>query len=137
MEKKVKNNKNKYTGKTGRRKRSVARVRLYEGAGDNVVNGKAFVQYFPGSVLKAKMQAPFILTKTLKKYHFSAKISGGGKVGQIDALVLGISRALAEIDEKLRVDLRKEGFLTRDSRIKERKKIGRKKARKSPQFSKR
>ncbi len=122
---------------TGRRKTSVARVRLVPGNGKITVNDKDLEEYFAYDTLKVLVKAPLDLTETMDKYDVVANVHGGGYTGQAGAVRHGISRALIEADEELRPVLKKEGFLTRDSRMKERKKYGRKKARKSPQFSKR
>lgn len=122
---------------TGRRKTSVARVRLLPGNGKITVNNKDMDDYFVYETLKVLVKAPLEVTETLDKYDVIADVKGGGYTGQAGALRHGISRALIESDSELRPILKKEGFLTRDPRMKERKKYGRKKARKSPQFSKR
>lgn len=122
---------------TGRRKTSVARVRLVPGNGKIVVNKRDFEDYFAYDTLKELAKAPLEVTDTLDKYDVIAIIQGGGFTGQAGALRHGIARALVESDEELKPILKKEGFLTRDSRMKERYKYGRKKARKAPQFSKR
>lgn len=122
---------------TGRRKTSVARVRLVPGNGKIVVNKRDFEDYFSYDTLKELAKAPLEVTDTLDKYDVIAIIEGGGFTGQAGALRHGIARALVESDEELKPILKKEGFLTRDSRMKERYKYGRKKARKAPQFSKR
>ena len=122
---------------TGRRKTSVSRVRLLPGNGKITVNNKDMDDYFVYETLKVLVKAPLEVTETLDKYDVIADVKGGGYTGQAGALRHGISRALIESDSELRPILKKEGFLTRDPRMKERKKYGRKKARKSPQFSKR
>ena len=123
---------------TGRRKSSVARVRLIAGKGDITVNGKPLDVYFGMELLKKEVRRPFALTDTEGKYDVIARVSGGGTTGQAGALRHGISRALCLIDEEAyRPILKDEGYLTRDPRMKERKKYGLKKARKASQFSKR
>lgn len=109
---------------TGRRKRSVARVRLFTGKGETVVNGKPIGEYF-GGIPSIKYLRPFEVTETVGKYYATVKIDGGGKFGQIGAFVHGIARALVEIDpEKYKKSLKDFGLLTRDSREKERRKFG-------------
>ncbi len=123
---------------TGRRKESVARVRLVPGKGKILVNGEEAESYFGGrEVFHQRLALPFKVTGTEGKYDTIAKIDGGGKSGQVGALVLGVSRALLEINEDFRKNLKDAGLLTRDPREKERRKYGLKKARKAPQWSKR
>ncbi|MBE3036713.1 MAG: 30S ribosomal protein S9 [Actinobacteria bacterium] len=122
---------------TGKRKESVARVRLVPGSGKITVNDKDFNEYFGREAVKTSIVQPLKLTGTDSVYDVIADIDGGGTTGQAGALRHGISKALLEINSEYRAILKKEGFLTRDSRIKERKKYGLKKARKRPQFSKR
>ena len=122
---------------TGRRKTAVARVRLALGVGKIVVNGKEYTEYFPATMDPTAIKGPFQVTDTEERYDVTAKVSGGGKLGQAGALRHGISRALLQSDENLRRPLREAGFLTRDSRMKERKKPGQPGARKRFQFSKR
>ncbi|MCL5073195.1 MAG: 30S ribosomal protein S9 [Actinobacteria bacterium] len=122
---------------TGKRKESVARVRLVPGSGKITVNDKDFDQYFGREAVKTSIVEPLKLTGTDGVYDIIADIDGGGTTGQAGALKHAISKALLEINSEYRAILKKEGFLTRDSRIKERKKYGLKKARKRPQFSKR
>lgn len=122
---------------TGKRKGSVARVRLVPGSGKITVNDKDFNEYFGREAVKTSIVQPLKLTGTESVYDVIADIDGGGTTGQAGALRHGISKALLEINSEYRIILKKEGFLTRDSRIKERKKYGLKKARKRPQFSKR
>ncbi|MHB1347862.1 MAG: 30S ribosomal protein S9 [Candidatus Humimicrobiaceae bacterium] len=122
---------------TGRRKESSARVWIKPGEGKITVNDRDFKDYFPRDTLITMITEPFNLTGTLNAYDVMASIEGGGVSGQAGALRHGISRALLEVNPEFRIILKKEGFLTRDSRIKERKKYGLKKARKRPQFSKR
>ncbi len=122
---------------TGKRKEAVACVRLVPGSGKITVNDKDFNQYFGREAVKTRIIEPLKLTGTDSVYDVIADIDGGGTTGQAGALRHGISKALLEINSEFRAILKKEGFLTRDSRIKERKKSGLKKARKRPQFSKR
>ena len=122
---------------TGKRKEAVARVRLVPGSGKITVNDKDFNQYFGRDAVKTSIVQPLKLTGTDSVYDVIADIDGGGTTGQAGALRHGISKALLEINSEYRAILKKEGFLTRDPRIKERKKYGLKKARKRPQFSKR
>lgn len=123
---------------TGRRKEASARVRLKEGEGSFEVNGRPIEEYFGGrKSIVASVKRPFELTQTLGKFDCFANLRGGGVNGQADALKLGIARALAELDESLRSLLRREGYLSRDPREKERKKYGQKGARARFQFSKR
>jgi small subunit ribosomal protein S9 len=122
---------------TGRRKRAVARVRFRPGTGQIKVNGRDVKDYFPSETHRMVLTEPLRVTSTDEVYDVDATISGGGATGQAEALRLGISRALSELDGELRPSLKKEGFLTRDPRKKESKKYGLKKARKAPQYSKR
>jgi small subunit ribosomal protein S9 len=123
---------------TGRRKEAIARVRLVPGTGRWVVNGRTLEGYFPNKVHQQLVNEPFKTLDLDGRYDVIARISGGGTTGQAGALRLGIARALNDIDvEAYRPALKKAGFLTRDARIKERKKYGLKKARKAPQYSKR
>ncbi|MDD4013073.1 MAG: 30S ribosomal protein S9 [Candidatus Omnitrophica bacterium] len=121
----------------GRRKEAVARVRLRPGEGSISINGRKLEDYFPRETHRITALNPFKLTETTGKLNLLATITGGGPTGQAGALRHGISRALLKYDENLRKVLRSAGFLTRDPRSKERKKYGRKRARKSFQFSKR
>jgi len=121
----------------GRRKTSIARVQMKPGKGDFVVNKKTLEQYFPRPTLRMVVRQPLELTGTLGKFDVKALIDGGGPTGQAGALRHGISRALVKIDSDLRPRLKKEGFLTRDPREKERQKYGQKGARARFQFSKR
>jgi len=122
----------------GRRKQAIARVRLVPGAGTIVVNGREFADYFPNKLHQQLINDPFKVLDLLGSYDVIARITGGGPSGQAGALRLGIARALNAIDEENnRASLKKAGFLSRDARVKERKKAGLKKARKAPQFSKR
>ena len=122
---------------TGRRKSSIARVRLVEGKGNITVNGKNIDEYFGEETLRVIVKQPLTVTNTLSKYDVIAKVQGGGFSGQAGALRHGIARALNEANAEYRPVLKSNGFLTRDPRKKERKKYGLKKARKAPQFSKR
>jgi small subunit ribosomal protein S9 len=122
---------------TGRRKKSVARVRLVPGEGKVLINDRNLDDYFGLETLKVIVKQPLVLTDTLNKFDTICKVMGGGFTGQAGAIRHGLSRALIKADEELRPILKKAGFLTRDPRMKERKKYGLKKARKAPQFSKR
>lgn len=122
---------------TGRRKQSVARVRLVPGEGKIVINNREIDDYFGLDTLKLIVRQPLILTETLSRFNVLVNVVGGGFTGQAGAIRHGISRALLEADRELRPMLKKAGFLTRDPRMKERKKYGLKKARRAPQFSKR
>ena len=122
---------------TGRRKASVARVWFQEGENGFVVNGRNFEEYFKRDDLKMVIRQPLEAARALDRFKISASVTGGGVAGQAGALRHGISRALAKYDETLHSALRKGGFLTRDSREKERKKFGRKGARRSFQYTKR
>ena len=122
---------------TGRRKTSVARVRLVPGAGKITINGRDMEEYFGLKTLELIVRQPLVLTEMVDRYDVLASVSGGGASGQAGAIRHGISRALLELDGELRPALKKAGFLTRDSREKERRKYGLKKARKASQFSKR
>ena len=129
--------KEQYYG-TGRRKSSVARVRLVPGNGNITINGRTIDDYFGLDTLKVIVRQPLTLTSTLDKFDVIAKVEGGGFTGQAGAIRHGISRALLEVDtDAYRATLKQAGFLTRDSRMKERKKYGLKAARRAPQFSKR
>ena len=122
---------------TGRRKKSVARVRLVPGEGKILINDRTLDDYFGLDTLKVIVKQPLTLTDTLTKFDVICKVIGGGFTGQAGAIRHGIARALLKADEELRPALKKAGFLTRDPRMKERKKYGLKKARRAPQFSKR
>lgn len=122
---------------TGRRKKSVARVRLVPGNGNVIINKREFSNYFPLETTRVIVNQPMELTGMKNSFDVLVNVHGGGITGQAGAIRHGISRALIKSDENLRSELKKAGFLTRDSRMKERKKYGLKKARKSPQFSKR
>jgi small subunit ribosomal protein S9 len=123
--------------KTGRRKTAVASVRMLPGSGAITINDRSLEVYFPRDTSRMRILEPFELTETSGQYDIIVKVSGGGTSAQADAVRLGISRALVEITEALRPALRKNGMLTRDPREVERKKYGRHKARKRPQYSKR
>ncbi|MBA4549413.1 30S ribosomal protein S9 [Thermoactinomyces intermedius] len=122
---------------TGRRKESVARVRLVAGDGRIVINGRSIDEYFGLETLKAIVRQPLVLTDTQDRYDVLVNVHGGGFTGQAGAIRHGIARALLKVDPELRPALKKAGFLTRDPRMKERKKYGLKGARRAPQFSKR
>ena len=122
---------------TGRRKKSVARVRLVPGKGAITVNGRDIDAYFGLETLKVVVRQPLELTGTTGKFDVLVNVSGGGFTGQAGAIRHGISRALLEVDEEYRATLKAAGYLTRDPRMKERKKYGLKAARRAPQFSKR
>lgn len=122
---------------TGRRKKSIARVRLVNGTGKITVNGKDLDEYFGVETLKVIVKQPLVASNTLDKYDVICKVIGGGISGQAGAIRHGISRALLQANGEYRAILKASGFLTRDARMKERKKYGLKKARKAPQFSKR
>ena len=127
----------KYYYGTGRRKNSVARVRLIEGNGKISINGKDLDEYFGLETLKVIVKQPLTVTNSLTKYDVISTVKGGGYTGQAGAIRHGIARALNEANQEFRPLLKFNGFLTRDPRMKERKKYGLKKARKAPQFSKR
>ena len=128
--------KTQYLG-TGRRKKSVARVRLLPGSGKITINKRDLDEYFVMGTLKMIVKAPLEITDSLSKYDVNVNVYGGGLTGQAGAIRHGVSRALLQADADLRPTLKKAGFLTRDPRMKERKKYGLKKARRAPQFSKR
>jgi small subunit ribosomal protein S9 len=114
-----------YTYAVGRRRTSSARVRLFKGKGENLVNDISALKYFPGVVNKVKFDEPFKLTDTSEKYYITAKVTGGGKQGQLDAVIHGIARSLEKANkEKFRPALKNAGLLTRDARIRERRKVG-------------
>lgn len=121
----------------GRRKTSVARVYMKNGTGSVTVNGRDFKEYFPTMPLQYRVHQPFMITETEGKYDVTVNVHGGGITGQIEAIRLGISRALVEVDAEWKAKLRAEGLMTRDPRMVERKKYGQPKARKKFQFSKR
>jgi small subunit ribosomal protein S9 len=122
---------------TGRRKKSIARVRLVPGEGKVLINDRSLEDFFGLATLKVIVKQPLVLTDTVEKFDVICKVVGGGFTGQAGAIRHGIARALLKADEELRGVLKKAGFLTRDPRMKERKKYGLKKARRAPQFSKR
>jgi len=122
---------------TGRRKKSIARVRLVPGNGNVIINKRDIQDYFGLETLRMIVNQPLVLTATKDKFDVLVNVHGGGFTGQAGAIRHGITRALIKADEALKPELKKAGFVTRDPRMKERKKYGLKKARKSPQFSKR
>ena len=123
--------------KIGRRKTSVARIYLSKGKDKMTINGKDYKDYFPTTSLQYKILQPFQLTNNIGKFDLSVNVYGGGITGQVEAIRLAISRALSEMSDENKSALKKEGLLTRDPRMVERKKFGQKKARKKFQFSKR
>jgi small subunit ribosomal protein S9 len=123
--------------KIGRRKTSVARIYITAGKGEILVNGRALNEYLPTEPLQISVRQPLVLTNELANYNVSVNVQGGGITGQAEAIRMAIARALCEINPEHRPALKKEGFLTRDPRMVERKKFGRSKARKRFQFSKR
>ena len=125
-----------YSG-TGRRKTAIARVRLLPGEGEIVVNGRSLDEHFGNAVNESDVRMPFRVTGTEGRFNVMIKVEGGGVTGQAGAIRHGIARALLELDEANRVPLRQAGLLTRDPRMKERKKYGLKRARKAPQYTKR
>ena len=125
-----------YAG-TGRRKSSVARVRVMPGSGKITINGRDIDDYFGLETLKLIVRQPLVLTETAEQFDIAANVNGGGVTGQAGAIRHGLSRALLQASDEFRPLLKKEGFLTRDPRMKERKKYGLKAARRAPQFSKR
>ncbi len=122
---------------TGRRKKAVARVRIMPGSGAFQINKRSLDDYFGLDTLKVIVNQPLVATETVGKIDIYVNVCGGGFTGQAGAIRLGIARALVELDEANKAPLKKAGYLTRDPRMKERKKYGLKKARKAPQFSKR
>ena len=122
---------------TGRRKKSVARVRLVPGSGKITINKRDIDDYFGLETLKVVVRQPLTVTGTMGKFDVLVNVTGGGFTGQAGAIRHGIARALLEVDETFRTVLKAEGYLTRDPRLKERKKYGLKAARRAPQFSKR
>ena len=122
---------------TGRRKEAIARVRILPGTGQWQINGRSLENYFPNKVHQQLVNEPFVTLGAEGKFDVVARITGGGVTGQAGALRLGVTRALTLVDPENRPALKKAGFLTRDARVKERKKYGLKKARKAPQYSKR
>ena len=129
--------KDKYIEAVGRRKTSIARVRLYPGKGEITVNDKTFNDYFPTQELRFRAKSQLENIKNLDKYLISVKVSGGGISSQAEAFRLGLARAIVKADEKTKPEIKKAKLLSRDAREKERHKFGLKKARKSPQWSKR
>ncbi len=124
-------------GAAGRRKTAIARVRLTPGEGRVMINDKTPIQYLGRRILEMEVLQPLKLTDSLRRFDVSVKVEGGGVSGQAGAIAHGIARALCEYDESLRPILKKAGLLTRDARMKERKKYGLKRARKAPQYTKR
>ncbi len=122
---------------TGRRKTAIARVRLYPGSGTIVVNGKPFLEMFSRALHQNKVRKPLLVTEMADRFNIQAKVAGGGVSAWADAIAHGAARALLAFDERLKPTLRKAGLLTRDPRVKERKKPGLKRARKAPQYTKR
>ncbi|HPQ80164.1 MAG TPA: 30S ribosomal protein S9 [bacterium] len=122
---------------TGKRKTSIARIRLFPGKGDVLVNEKKAEEYFPRPTLQMAVNRPFVVTGTSGKFDIIANVTGGGVAGQAGAVRHGISRALITMNPDLRKPLKTDGLLTRDAREKERRKVGRRKARRRPQYSKR
>ncbi len=126
-----------YTHGTGRRKTAVAQIKLMQGSGVITVNGIPYEERFPRIAHQRKIIYPLFVTETADKYNVMAKVNGGGITGQCDAIAHGIARALLSANEGFKPLLRKNGLLTRDDRAKERKKVGLKRARKAPQYTKR
>jgi small subunit ribosomal protein S9 len=126
-----------YHAGTGRRKTSVAQVRITPGGGAIIINGSPYDERFPRDVHRETITSPLVLTDTMDKYSVMVKVQGGGVTGQSGAIAHGIARALVKADESLKPVLRQNGLLTRDSRVKERKKAGLKRARKAKQYTKR
>lgn len=118
------NSKTKYTFSVGRRKSAVATVKLFSGKGSSSVNGVDLEKYFPSPEHKIRYQKPFVITENIDKFNFQAKIVGGGKMGQLDALTLAISRALTKLDINYKPALRADGLMTVDSRVRERRMVG-------------
>lgn len=127
----------KYIFATGRRKTAVANVRLFGGSGDMVVNNKSFETYFKDKTQQETALRPLAITGLVGEYHFTANINGGGRTSQVEALRHGVAQALATLSEDMQKVLKKNGFLTRDDRKKERKKPGLRGARRAPQWAKR
>lgn len=128
----------KYFEASGTRKTSTARVRLFKGEGATVINGQPLEEYYTDKFLREKLSRPLIVAGLVDKVYYTAKVRGGGRLtGQLDAIVLALSRAIEKLNPDKGIDLRKEDLLSRDPRKKERKKYYLKKARKRPQFSKR
>ena len=135
--KKKKKEERKYYYALGRRKTCVATLRLFEGKGENIINGKKIEEIYKSPEYKKQIGLPFSTLDVDDKYYFEVRTKGGGRAGMVDAVKLALSRALIEADKEYRGDLKKAGLLRVDDRVKERKKPGRKKARKKEQFSKR
>ena len=126
-----------YDRAVGRRKCAIAQVKLFKGSGEIIINGKPLEVAFPREQYRRAILKPLVVTETLGKFSVEVKVVGGGTTGQSDAISHGISRSLVKHNEEYRKTLRHEGLLTRDSRVKERKKYGLKRARKAPQYTKR
>jgi small subunit ribosomal protein S9 len=126
-----------YDRGTGRRKCAIAQVKLFPGSGEIIVNGKPYQQLFPRLEHRRIIDMPFMATDTVGRYNAEIKVTGGGVSGQADAIRHGIARALVKVNENFKPLLKRERLLTRDSRVKERKKYGLKRARKAPQYTKR
>lgn len=126
-----------YERGTGRRKCAIAQVKLFPGSGEMIINGKPYEKLFTRPEHRRVIEMPFKATDTVGRYNAEIKVIGGGISGQAGAIRLGVSRALVKVNEHFKPLLRKEGLLTRDPRIKERKKYGLKRARKAPQYTKR
>jgi len=126
-----------YVWGTGRRKCAIAQVRLFPGKGDIDINGRPYEEAFPRVEHRHMIEQPLLATNTVGKFRFAVKVNGGGRSGQAGAVRHGIARALVKENELFKPMLRKEGLLTRDARVKERKKYGLKRARKAPQYTKR
>lgn len=126
-----------YTRGTGRRKCAIAQVKLLPGSGVIIINGKPYEERFPRIIYRNAIERPLVVTDTRNKFNIEVKVIGGGMTGQADAIKHGIARALLQTNDQFKPLLRKEGLLTRDPRVKERKKYGLKRARKAPQYTKR
>lgn len=126
-----------YQRGTGKRKCAIAQVKLFKGSGEIIINGKPYQERFPVVVHRNTIEKPFQITESLGKYNVEVKVTGGGITGQARAVCHGIARALLKSNENFKTPLREAGLLTRDARIKERKKYGLKRARKAPQYTKR
>lgn len=124
MEPTKQTNKSSAVETVGRRKEAVARIRLLPGNGQVTINGKPITEYFMGAIFQKLYARPLEVTKSIGKYSVSVKVAGGGKVSQLGAVIHGLSRAIAKAEPTLRVTLKKEGLLTRDARVKERRKYG-------------
>lgn len=134
----IQKSKNNIIAAVGRRKEAVARVRLFKGSGEIIINERPITTYFPGETSKIRWQKPFLLTKAENAYSATIKVAGSGKSGQLDAVIHGLARALSLADTNFRPILKKAGLLTRDPRVKERRKYGlAQKARKGKQSPKR